>query len=64
MFELTQALNNGAKSLASHYSNAISINAGCELFIAFATLFPQEKKVRAFITWKEPVTSLLESELQ
>ena len=46
MFELVQALNQGAESLRSRFSNSISLNAGCELFIAFVTLFPHESDVR------------------
>lgn len=46
MFELVQALNQGAELLRSHFSNPISLNAGCELFIAFVTLFPHESDVR------------------
>ncbi|KAJ7452454.1 hypothetical protein B0H11DRAFT_1821135 [Mycena galericulata] len=42
MFELVQALNEGADSLKQHSSNPISLNAGCELFIAFVTLFPHD----------------------
>ncbi|KAJ7940667.1 hypothetical protein B0H13DRAFT_1939262 [Mycena leptocephala] len=42
MFELVKALNEGADSLKQHSSNPISLNAGCELFIAFVTLFPHD----------------------
>ncbi|KAH8117416.1 nagb/rpia/CoA transferase-like protein [Phellopilus nigrolimitatus] len=42
MFELVQALNEGEKALREQFTNSISINAGCELFIAFVTLFPHE----------------------
>ncbi|KAF9464671.1 hypothetical protein BDZ94DRAFT_1161508 [Collybia nuda] len=42
MFELVKALNDGAEALRKQSSNAISLNAGCELFIAFVTLFPHE----------------------
>ncbi|KAI0748029.1 nagb/rpia/CoA transferase-like protein [Daedaleopsis nitida] len=42
MFELVQALNNGAEELKKRSLNPISLNAGCELFIAFVTLFPHE----------------------
>jgi len=42
MFELVKALNKGAETLKSRSSNPISLNAGCELFIAFVTLFPHE----------------------
>lgn len=45
MFELVQALHGGAEVLRKQFSNAISINAGCELFIAFVTLFPHEASV-------------------
>lgn len=49
MFELVQALRDGANALKSHYLNSISINAGCELFIEFVRLFPHETKVRLYI---------------
>ncbi|KIL69722.1 hypothetical protein M378DRAFT_156952 [Amanita muscaria Koide BX008] len=42
MFELVKALNEGAETLKSKTANPISLNAGCELFIAFVTLFPHE----------------------
>ncbi|KAI0695898.1 hypothetical protein BC835DRAFT_1344410 [Cytidiella melzeri] len=42
MFELVQALNDGAEQLKQQTTNSISLNAGCELFIAFVTLFPHE----------------------
>ncbi|KAH9901295.1 nagb/rpia/CoA transferase-like protein [Cubamyces lactineus] len=42
MFELVQALNDGAEELKRKSPNPISLNAGCELFIAFVTLFPHE----------------------
>ncbi|KAJ7343514.1 hypothetical protein DFH08DRAFT_872907 [Mycena albidolilacea] len=42
MFELVKALNEGADSLRRNSSNPISLNAGCELFIAFVTLFPHD----------------------
>ncbi|KAF4614804.1 hypothetical protein D9613_003041 [Agrocybe pediades] len=42
MFELVKALNDGAEALKQKSSNPISINAGCELFIAFVTLFPHD----------------------
>ncbi|KAF8894588.1 hypothetical protein BD779DRAFT_1434966 [Infundibulicybe gibba] len=42
MFELVKALNDGAKELKDKSSNPISLNAGCELFIAFVTLFPHD----------------------
>lgn len=45
MFELVKALNDGAEALRKQSSNAISLNAGCELFIAFVTLFPHESVV-------------------
>jgi len=44
MSELVPALDDGANALKSHYLNSISINAGCELFIAFVRLFPHETK--------------------
>lgn len=46
MFELVQELNDGANALKKRISNHISLNAGCELFIAFVTLFPHESDVR------------------
>ncbi|KAI0736975.1 nagb/rpia/CoA transferase-like protein [Fomitopsis betulina] len=42
MFELVQALNDAAEVLKKQILNSISLNAGCELFIAFVTLFPHE----------------------
>jgi len=42
MFELVQALNDDAEILKKSSPNPISLNAGCELFIAFVTLFPHE----------------------
>ncbi|PPQ78103.1 hypothetical protein CVT25_015637 [Psilocybe cyanescens] len=42
MFELVKALNDGAEALTKQASNPISLNAGCELFIAFVTLFPHD----------------------
>ncbi|KAF5380954.1 hypothetical protein D9615_003929 [Tricholomella constricta] len=42
MFELVKALNDGAEVLKARSSNPISLNAGCELFIAFVTLFPHD----------------------
>ncbi|KAJ7046753.1 hypothetical protein C8F04DRAFT_1061621 [Mycena alexandri] len=42
MFELVKALNEGADALNQSSTNAISLNAGCELFIAFVTLFPHD----------------------
>lgn len=46
MFELVKALNDGAQQLAEHTTNPISLNAGCQLFIAFVTLFPHDSDVR------------------
>ena len=46
MFELVQALNDVAEVLKKQILNSISLNAGCELFIAFVTLFPHESDVR------------------
>lgn len=46
MFELVQALNDDAEVLKKQIPNSISLNAGCELFIAFVTLFPHESDVR------------------
>lgn len=45
MFELVQELNDGAEVLKERTPNPISLNAGCELFIAFVTLFPHESDV-------------------
>jgi len=42
MFELVQALNDGAESLKKRVPNPIGLTAGCELFIGFVTLFPHE----------------------
>ncbi|TCD69721.1 translation initiation factor eIF-2B subunit alpha [Steccherinum ochraceum] len=42
MFELVQELHDGAEVLKKSTTNPISLNAGCELFIAFVTLFPHE----------------------
>lgn len=42
MFELVKALNDGAEALKKRVPNPIGLNAGCELFIAFVTLFPHE----------------------
>ncbi|EIW85211.1 nagb/rpia/CoA transferase-like protein [Coniophora puteana RWD-64-598 SS2] len=42
MFELVKALNDGAKVLRERTPNPIGLNAGCELFIAFVTLFPHD----------------------
>ena len=46
MFELVKALEDGAEELKIRVPNPISLNAGCELFIAFVTLFPHESQVR------------------
>ncbi|RDB21343.1 Translation initiation factor eIF-2B subunit alpha [Hypsizygus marmoreus] len=42
MFELVTALNAGADAMKTKSSNPISLDAGCELFIAFVTLFPHD----------------------
>ncbi|KAG8217491.1 hypothetical protein J3R82DRAFT_5637 [Butyriboletus roseoflavus] len=42
MFELVKALNDGASVLSERSPNPIGLNAGCELFIAFVTLFPHD----------------------
>lgn len=47
MFELVKALNDGARVLSERSPNPISLNAGCELFIAFVTLFPHDSDVSA-----------------
>lgn len=49
MFELVEALKAGAEVLKSRSSNPISLNAGCELFIAFVTLFPHESDVSIMV---------------
>jgi hypothetical protein len=54
MFELVQALNDGAESLKKRVPNPISLTAGCELFIGFVTLFPHESAVSQHI---EPIKS-------
>ena len=53
MFELVKALNEGAETLKRRMANPISLNAGCELFIAFVTLFPHESTVSRLTPWKE-----------
>lgn len=45
MFELVSALNSGAQLLKQHTPNPISLSAGCDLFVAFVTTFPQESDV-------------------
>lgn len=45
MFELVKALHDGAEILKQRTPNPISLNAGCELFIAFVTLFPHDSAV-------------------
>lgn len=56
MFELVKALNEGAETLKRRTANPISLNAGCELFIAFVTLFPHESTVSSYLTpWKEEI---------
>jgi len=42
MFELVQAVEEGAAALKKQASNPISVDAGCSLFIAFVTLFPHD----------------------
>ncbi|KAF9264705.1 nagb/rpia/CoA transferase-like protein [Marasmius fiardii PR-910] len=42
MFELVKELKDGAENLNKHSPNPISLNAGCELFIEFITLFPHD----------------------
>lgn len=49
MFELVQALNDGAESLKRRVPNTIGLTAGCELFIGFVTLFPHESAVSQYI---------------
>jgi len=42
MFELASTLKDGARELNEKEPNSISLNAGCELFIAFVTLSTHE----------------------
>lgn len=49
MFELVQALNDGAESLKKRVPNLIGLTAGCELFIGFVTLFPHESAVSQYV---------------
>ncbi|KAF9069663.1 hypothetical protein BDP27DRAFT_1325159 [Rhodocollybia butyracea] len=42
MFELLNELKGGAEALSRQSSNPIGLNAGCELFIEFITLFPHD----------------------
>ena len=49
MFELVQALNDGAESLKKRVPNPIGLTAGCELFIGFVTLFPHESAVSRYV---------------
>ena len=49
MFELVKALNDGAKALKEGTPNPISLNAGCELFTAFVTLFPHDSDVGTYL---------------
>lgn len=46
MFELVKELHEGAAVLEKRSPNPISLNAGCQLFIAFVTLFPHDSAVR------------------
>lgn len=48
MLELVKALNDGAGALKASTFNPISLNAGCELFIAFVTLLPHDSAVSTF----------------
>lgn len=50
MFELVKDLNDGAKVLNNKTPNPIGLNAGCELFIAFVTLFPHDSDVSSFVS--------------
>lgn len=45
MFELLNELKGGAEALNRQSSNSIGLNAGCELFIEFITLFPHDAAV-------------------
>jgi translation initiation factor eIF-2B subunit alpha len=42
MFELTKELKDAAESLKKQAPNPIGLSAGCELFVAFVTLFPHD----------------------
>jgi translation initiation factor eIF-2B subunit alpha len=55
MFELVKALEDGAEELKTRRPNPISVAAGCELFIAFVTLFPHESEVQAFSSVVKPL---------
>jgi translation initiation factor 2B subunit (eIF-2B alpha/beta/delta family) len=46
MFELVGALKDGAEVLKKRSPNPISLSAGCELLVAFVTIFPHESDVR------------------
>jgi translation initiation factor eIF-2B subunit alpha len=48
MFELASTLKDGARELNEMETNSISLNAGCELFIAFVTLSTHEADVSLF----------------
>lgn len=50
MFELVQALREGAEALRKQFANSISINAGCELLIEFVTSFPHAAEVSHFMS--------------
>lgn len=56
MFELVKELHDGAEVLKKSTTNPISLNAGCELFIAFVTLFPHESDVSLRIDVFAPFT--------
>ena len=42
MFELTKELKDAAETLKKQATNPIGLSAGCDLFVAFTTLFPHD----------------------
>jgi hypothetical protein len=61
MFELVKALEDGAEALKTRSANPISLTAGCELFIAFVTLFPHEAQACHIILLHSSFRSLTDS---
>ncbi|KAI0281366.1 hypothetical protein BGY98DRAFT_1094860 [Russula aff. rugulosa BPL654] len=51
MFELVQALNDGAETLKKRVPNPIGLTAGCELFIGFVTLFPHDPPGKSYSSY-------------
>lgn len=47
MFELTKELKDAAEALKKQATNPIGLSAGCDLFVAFTTLFPHDSAVSA-----------------